>query len=216
MNLRRSTLFLTLVTLAFLVFGGPSAGQAQGMSHYFPETNHTVSGLFWQYWQAHGGLAQQGYPLSEEMQEKSDLNGQTYTVQYFERAVFEKHPENQPPYDVLLSQLGTFRYGLKYPNGAPNQHLDNNDNSRDFSETGKTIGGEFRHYWETHGGLAQQGYPISEEFTEVSDLNGKLYTVQYFERAVFEYHPENQPPYDVLLSQLGTFQYRAKYRSGGP
>jgi hypothetical protein len=41
-----------------------------------------------------------------------------------------------------------------------------------------------------------------------------MYTVQYFERAVFEYHPENQPPYDVLLSQLGTYQYKAKYGSG--
>jgi hypothetical protein len=35
--------------------------------------------------------------------------------------------------------------------------------------------------------------------------------VQYFERAVMEYHPENKVPYDVLLSQLGTFQYKAKY-----
>lgn len=37
-----------------------------------------------------------------------------YTVQYFERAVFEYHPEKQVPFDVLLSQLGTFRYGQKY------------------------------------------------------------------------------------------------------
>jgi hypothetical protein len=59
--------------------------------------------------------------------------------------------------------------------------------------------------------LAQQGYPISDEFTEVSDLNGQPYTVQYFERAVFEDHPENQPPNDILLSQLGTFQHKAKY-----
>ena len=28
---------------------------------------------------------------------------------------------------------------------------------------------------------------------------------------MFEYHPENQPPYNVLLSQLGTFRQRAKY-----
>jgi len=35
--------------------------------------------------------------------------------------------------------------------------------------------------------------------------------VQYFERAVFEYHPENKgTPYEVLLSQLGTFRYRTK------
>src|SRR5207237_674096 len=96
---------------------GAGTSRAQGDSHHFPETNHTVSGIFWTYWQTHGGLAQQGYPISDEIQEKSDLNGQTYTVQYFERAVFEKHPENQPPYDVLLSQLGTFQHRCKYEGG---------------------------------------------------------------------------------------------------
>ncbi len=34
-------------------------------------------------------------------------------MQYFERAEFELHPENQPPYDVLLAQLGTFRCNTK-------------------------------------------------------------------------------------------------------
>jgi len=92
---------------------------AQGTCHTFTETGHTVCGRFLDYWQTHGGLAQQGYPISEPFQEVSDLNGQTYTVQYFERAVFEMHPENQPPNDVLLSQLGTFRFKEKYPNGAP-------------------------------------------------------------------------------------------------
>ena len=86
-------------------------------SHFFKETGKTVSGRFWEYWQANGGLAQQGYPLSDEFPEKSDLDGKTYTVQYFERAVFEKHPENPKPYDVLLSQLGTFRYKEKYSDG---------------------------------------------------------------------------------------------------
>jgi hypothetical protein len=63
-----------------------------------------------------------------------------------------------------------------------------------------------------NGGLPQQGLPISDEFQETSDLDGKTYKVQYFERAVFEYHPENQAPYDVLLSQLGTFRYKQKYQ----
>jgi hypothetical protein len=27
--------------------------------------------------------------------------------------------------------------------------------------------------------------------------------VQYFERARFEYHPENPAPYDILLGQFG-------------
>src|SRR5439155_13595749 len=57
-----------------------------------------------------------------------------------------------------------------------------------FTQTGHKVCGRFLTYWNAHGGLAQQGYPISEEFTEVSDLNGQPYTVQYFERAEFEDH----------------------------
>src|SRR5205085_7420414 len=99
-----------------------SRALAQGAtSRVFPETGKTVHGRFLEYWDGHGGLAQQGFPISEEMQERSDTDGKTYTVQYFERAVFELHPENQPPYDVLLSLLGVSHYGQKYPNGAPGQ-----------------------------------------------------------------------------------------------
>ena len=85
-----------------------------------------------------------------------------------------------------------------------------------FRETGKVVCGRFLTYWQERGGLVQNGFPISNEFREVSELDGKEYTVQYFERAVFELHPENKPPYDVLLSQLGTFQFRRKYPSGEP
>jgi hypothetical protein len=87
---------------------------------------------------------------------------------------------------------------------------------RHFPQTGKTVCGKFLAYWDTHGGLAQQGYPISEAFQEVSELDNQPYTVQYFERAVFELHPENAPPYDVLLAQLGTYQLRRKYPGGAP
>jgi hypothetical protein len=85
-----------------------------------------------------------------------------------------------------------------------------------FKETGKTVCGKFLTYWNTHGGVAQQGFPLSGEFTEVSELNGKPYKVQYFERAVFELHPENPAPYDVLLSQLGRLQFERKYPKGDP
>lgn len=189
--------------------------QAPALGSYFKETGLSLFGAFWNYWQGHGGLAQQGFPISDELTEVSDLNGKPYTMQYLERAVFERHPENQPPYDVLLSQLGTFQYKKKYPQGATNQRP-NQTEGHYFPETKHWVGGKFWQYWQDHGGLAQQGYPISDEFTEVSDLNGKPYTVQYFERAVFEYHPENAgTPYEVLLSQLGTFRYKAKYQNGG-
>jgi hypothetical protein len=153
---------------------------------------------------------QQGYPISEELLEQSDIDGKTYTVQYFERAVFEYHPELPAGKNVLLSLLGSFEYSRKYPNGAPNQKPSAFNPVR-FKETGKTIGGRFRAYWEKNGALPQYGYPISDEFQELSELDGNTYIVQYFQRVVFEHHPENKPPHDVLLSQLGTFRYNARY-----
>src|SRR5437588_653824 len=122
MPIRITIRLFSLALLAGLVSGlapayASSPGQAQPGCRTFPETNHTVCGRFLEYWTTHGGLAQQGYPLSDEFQEKSALDGKTYTVQYFERAVFELHPENLPPFDVLLSQLGKFQYMRKH--GAP-------------------------------------------------------------------------------------------------
>jgi hypothetical protein len=178
-------------------------------------TGESTNGVFLKYWQEHGGLQQQGFPISGVLGEQSELDGRIYTVQYFERAAFEYHPENKgTPYEVLLAQLGTFQYRQKYPNGAPNQRANQDRGTVLFPQTGKHLGGTFLKYWQEHGGLQQQGYPISEEFTEVSDLNGRPYTVQYFERAVFEWHPENTPPYNVLLSQLGHFRYFNKYTLG--
>lgn len=204
---------LVLALVAPVLSFGPAPGiQAQGSSKTFPETGKTVSGKFLQYWNNNGGLTQQGYPLSEQIQERSETDGKIYTVQYFERAVFEHHPENAgKPSEVLLQLLGSFLHIQKYAQGVPGAVPNNEPGSMRFAETGRRLGGKFLTYWQTHGGLAQQGFPISDEFMEKSDLDGKTYRVQYFERAVFELHPENRPPFDVLLSQLGTFRYRAKY-----
>jgi hypothetical protein len=80
-----------------------------------------------------------------------------------------------------------------------------------FAQTGKCVAGPFLDYWLANGGLAQQGLPLTDEFMEISPLDGKAYRVQYFERARFEHHPENAPPHRVLLGLLGLEQYRARY-----
>ncbi|MEA2574555.1 MAG: hypothetical protein QOH93_1853 [Chloroflexia bacterium] len=189
---------------------------ASAAAQTFPQTGKTVQGEFMRYWSSNGGLAQFGYPISTEMQEVSDTDGKTYTVQYFERAVFELHPENRAPYEVLLTLLGSMQYVKKYPGGAPGQVPNAAPGSMLFAETGKRLGGMFLQYWKANGGLARQGFPISDEFKEVSPVDGKTYTVQYFERSVFEWHPENKPPYQVLLSPLGTLRYNASHRTGQP
>ena len=213
---RKSCILLVIVLVAMLMPAQAGSAQTIGTERgkLFTETNKTVKGRFFEYWETHGGVAQQGYPISEELWERSETDGKMYKVQYFERAVFELHPENKPPNDVLLSLLGVFLYKQKYPEpgGAPNQTPNKKGSSSVlFTETGKYLDGIFLEYWQKNGGLAQQGFPISDEFNEKSALDGKTYKVQYFERAVFEWHLENDPPYNVLLSQLGTFRFKAKY-----
>jgi hypothetical protein len=187
----------------------PVAASGAPGSRFFPTTGHNLAAVFAPTWERMGGLAQQGYPLTEAAPRVA-ADGRVYWTQLFERAVFEYHPEQAPPYDVLLSLLGTAAYRQRYGDGGAPAQQASTANPHFFAETGHTLGGTFRAYWEGHGGLAQQGYPISDEFTEVSDLDGKAYTVQYFQRARFEYHPENAgTPYEVLLGRLGAAQVPA-------
>lgn len=97
----------------------PPAVAAAGACATFAQTSKTVCDPFLSYWQDHGGLAEQGLPLTDAFMQKSAVDGKVYLVQYFERAVFEWHPENQPPYNVLLSQLGRAALLARYPGGAP-------------------------------------------------------------------------------------------------
>ena len=160
----------------------------------FPETGKCVKEPFLSYWSAHGQLPINGYPISDEFSETLE-DGKSYKVQYFERVRMEHHPENQPPFDVLLGQFGR-RIHPADPPVAPKP------GARFFTETGHNLTGGFLVYWTANGGLPQFGYPISEEFSERLE-DGKFYTVQYFERARFEWHPENPPPFDILLGQFG-------------
>jgi len=182
----------------------------------FPQTGKTVRGSFLAYWYGNGGLAQQGLPLTDEFEEANPSNGKTYQVQYFERARFEAHPENTAPHNVLLGLLGAEQFGAQYPQGGPAHAGACASGTQEFAQTGHCVSPRFYDYWAAHGGLTQRGLPLTEEFAEVSPSDGKTYTVQYFERARFEYHPENATPYNVLLGLLGGEQYKARYGGGQP
>jgi hypothetical protein len=168
---------------------------------WFAATGHTLRGAFLKYWQQYGGLAQFGYPITEEFAEVNPKTEQpSFMVQYFERARFEHHPDLAGTGNEV--QLGLLGVNFHTPDPAVPEL--SNMASDYFKETGHNLSGPFRVYWHQHGGLFVNGYPISEAFQEVNPIDGKTYLVQYFQRARFEYHPENQPPYDVLLGLLGT------------
>jgi hypothetical protein len=212
---------LTLVSLLAVTLNFGSGVDAQPDSRYFPETNHTVTQPFLTYWNTHGGLAQQGYPITDDYQEVNDADGHIYRTQYFQRSRFEHHPEQaDPQFQVLLGLLGTEALLAKYPGGLPPgtpSLVVPGGGSRTFPETAHTVTGLFLTYWVSHGGLAQQGYPITEAYMETNDADGNQYITQYFQRARFEYHPEQtDPQYKVLLGLVGNEIYLRKRNSGTP
>ncbi len=56
----------------------------------------------------------------------------------------------------------------------------------------------FLAFWKGNGGLEILGLPVSQPFVDDRGL-----IVQYYERAIMEWHPENGPQYQVLLTLLG-------------
>ena len=178
---------------------------------YFPETGHTLSGTFLDYWRANGGLERFGYPRTEEFMEYDPMVDESYIVQYFERARFEYHPEYAgTEYEVLLGHIG--RWALDQRGIDPwDTATEPREGYRYFSESGHNLGGVFLKYWEANGGLSRFGYPISEEVVERSPEDGQTYLVQYFERARMEYHPEYAgTQYEILLGLLGNEMLRER------
>ncbi|MFN8538948.1 MAG: hypothetical protein U0232_15925, partial [Thermomicrobiales bacterium] len=219
----RFVTFFTLFGMVFLSFGmlvpQAAAASASAACVTFPETGKQVCDRFLAYWQTNGGLAQQGLPLTDVFDEVNPTDGKTYKTQYFERARFELHPENQAPYDVLLGLLGREQLQAKYGGNPPAGVTDNplGTTCATFEQTGKKVCGVFLLYWQANGALAQQGLPLSDLFIETNPTDGKPYPTQYFERARFEYHVENlNTPYVVLLGLLGREQLCAKYTACDP
>jgi hypothetical protein len=173
----------------------PPATTAPAPEIYFPQTGHSLKGKFLQYWQAHGGLPIFGYPLTTEFYEGG------YLVQYFERNRYELHPELAgTPYEILLGLLGRERLQAEQRVVPPAPSSPKPPGTVIFKETGYPVSGAFLQYWQKYGGLSQFGYPITPEFNDGKEG----LTVQYFERARFEIHPENRgTPYYVLLTLLG-------------
>jgi hypothetical protein len=185
----------------------PRPGPDTSYRRYFPETGHTLSGVFKRYWESRGGLPVFGYPWTEEFSEESPSEpGKSFTVQYFERNRYEYHPEYAgTQYEVLLGLLGR-QLTAGRETELPFLPVANNNlpGVNFYPETGHTLRGKFKEYWEKNGGLYLFGYPISEEFEELNPADSKVYMVQYFERNRFEYHPEFAgTKYEVLMGLLG-------------
>jgi hypothetical protein len=206
--------FLTLALgiAVLLVTALPAHARAQADRRCFPETSFCIEGRIRQFWEQNGGLPVFGLPIASQQQEI--IEGQPFQVQWFERNRLELHPEQARPYDVLLGRLGAdslTRLGrdpFAWPTSEPQ------NGCKFFPATGHNVCDAILSAWRANGleldgrsgtseaeSLALFGLPLGDAQTEM--IAGQEYTVQWFERARFELHPENAPPYNVLLGLLG-------------
>lgn len=204
---------ILLLALGVALCGVPRDLRAQPGERCFPETGYCISGRIRAFWEQHGGLAVFGLPITPQRAET--IEGRTVQAQWFERTRLELHPEHAPPFDVLLGRLGADRLRQQgrdwqaFPASVPRADC------LFFAETGHNICGDILAAWRAGGleldgragksigeSLALFGLPLSEAYTETLS-DGRRLTVQWFERARFEVHPANAPPYNVLLGLLG-------------
>ena len=196
------------------VGAAPGAGlSAQTDKRCFSETGFCIQGRIREYWEQNGGLDVFGYPTTDQHVET--VEGKPYQVQWFERNRLELHPENAQPYDVLLGRLGADRLGQQNRdwNGFPKSLQA--ASCQYFAQTGHSICEPFLTYFRTHGlnfhngstrtfdeNLALFGLPLDDPEVETNSSGDRVLT-QWFERARMEYHPGNEPRYQVLLGLLG-------------
>ncbi|GAC1386444.1 MAG: hypothetical protein NVSMB42_07000 [Herpetosiphon sp.] len=166
----------------------------------YPQTGHTIAAPFIDYWQANGGLAQFGYPITGQVIEPDGETGVGKVVQYFERNRMEYNPAKRgTPFSVQIGRLGDDFLRRKGVNWASLPKVaDAPPDCTLFNDTGHRLCPPFKQYWETRGGLPIYGFPLTDAFDEDG------HTVQYFERARLEYHPDKAgTPFEIELGLLG-------------
>lgn len=187
----------------------PKLGDDNKDRRYFSETGHNLQNAFKAFWDVNGGVAQFGYPLTDEFQERNTADDRTYTVQYFERARFEWNPQTS---SVVLGRVGTEQFNLNgKPNGTPiDKPATLTPDKRYFPETRHILAGSFKQLWDTTNGQALLGFPLGEEVAEKGG-DGVTRTVQYFEYGRLEYNPNGTTLQErVTIAVLGTEILRAR------
>lgn len=190
----------------------PPASPPAANQRCFSETGFCIAGRIREFWEQNGGLPVFGYPITPQRVEQ--IEGRDLQVQWFERNRLELHPENSRPYDVLLGRLGADRLLQQGRDWQAFPQTGRQAGCRYFEQTGQSVCGDILSAWRASGlefdgqagtsedeSLALFGLPLSPPQQEI--LEGQSYTVQWFERARFELHPQNAPPYNVLLGLLG-------------
>lgn len=178
---------------------------------YIKETGHNVPIEILDYWYSHGGWEINGLPISEFYRHVYQ-DGTVEYRQFFERTVITMSwPEDGSGPVISTRGLGYETY-IDPAAAEPVEPFVTDAYGRYFPETGHSIGNGFREYWETHGGEAVFGLPISQEWG--TTRNGERVIVQVFENARFEWWPDRANDPDADIMTLGLLTVELLQRAG--
>ncbi len=220
--MRYRVLFPVMLLFGILV-AGPAVRSVAADELCFPDQPGITACLedsFARYWEVNGGLPVLGYPITDTQPMPQPDQPGDIMIQWTERARLEAHPQNAAPYDILLGRLGEER--LAQLGRVPAQEGRESGPQSDclwFEETGHNVcdqvpGQGFKTYWESHGlnvagldaynrSLQLFGLPLTAIQME-TNADGATVMTQWFERARFEWHPDNPDDFKVLLGLLGS------------
>jgi hypothetical protein len=185
---------LVVFVLTLLVVGCISWQRTLAQSpdeEYFEQTGHIVSGEFLAaYHSVPNPLVLYGYPITNAFEDSTNSR----LVQYFQKARFELFEDAPPGQRVQLTPLGSYSHQTLPLLDVP----ENSPACRKIAPTDYNVCYAFLTFYDQNGGEAQFGLPIAN----LELKNG--FMVQYFQKALFEWHQDRPPGQRVVLADLGS------------
>ena len=207
------------MALVLLFTLAPQSAGAQTAQRCFTETSFCISGRIREFWEQNGGLAVFGLPIGPQQQVQ--IEGQPSRCNGSSARDWSCTPKMRDPTMCCWARwarIGWPQQGRDWFTFPKSRRA---ADCRFFPETGHNVCGDdpgrpgAPAAWSSTADGQERGrepgavWPAAERCQTETSRGQGIYSVQWFERARFELHPENQPPYNVLLGRLG-----AEVRSG--
>ena len=159
--------------------GETADGASSGEEMYFASTGHNLGVPFLETWRNAGGYEVLGAPLSEARYVADVVE----THQTFETLTLTYDPDLEVdwriqalPLDQKIVNTVSTKESRKKVTVAP-------DGGVLYPETGHSVSGPFKSFWDQYGGIRLFGLPVSEPF---SSKEGGTSRSQVFERVVMD------------------------------
>jgi hypothetical protein len=190
---RTPRLLLILLAFALLLSAQPVSAAGEG-GRYYPESGHTLDELFVESFDRQGGAEVMGFPITESFVDP--FSG--ILVQYTENARLEFAPDpSSGELRARLAELGVLLGGWDLPLKAGLLPIGRSPGCRYYEVSGHQVCHSFLEFYESNGGAATFGLPITE--FRIEDFR----VVQYFERFRLDWYPEAEAGQRIRVAPLG-------------